>query len=182
MFLHFTNILWDKLSLYVSKRNIILGFVIIILFNLILLPGFPKIFSVPGNYPLDLKFGYSPAEAYKLLSDMGGKGRTVYLLSEIIIDWPYAVIYTFVYSVVIIAVYKNFRFSFRKYLIWAPLFLGIFDLLENSGIVLMIALFDYKITAPAYAASMFTKLKWSFAVLTFLLVLIGLILKSLSRK
>ncbi len=174
--------LWEEISLYVSKRNIVIGFGIIILFNLVLLPGFPKIFSVNNIYALDLNFGYSAKEAYYLLALMSGKERIVYLLSEIIIDWPYAVFYSFFYSIIIVAVFKKSNFNFVKYFLWFPLLIGLFDILENFFIVLTILFFSSKLAIFANLAGLFTSLKWSFAGLTFLAVIIGIINKLLAEK
>ncbi len=168
---------WEEISLYVSKRNILTGFGIIILFNLVLLPGFPALFSVKNSYALDLTFGYSAETAYSMLNNLGSKGRTVYLISEIIIDLPYAIFYSFLYSVVIVAVYGYSKTGFVRYFIWLPVLIGLSDILENLSIVLMIIFYEYKITFLAAAGSLFTVGKWSFAVLTFLVVITGLIIK-----
>ena len=177
-----TENLWHEISLYISKRNIILGFGIIILFNLVLLPGFPKLFSVNNIYALDLNFGYSAREAYNLLGKMSAKERTVYLFSEIIIDLPYAFVYSFIYSVVIAGLFEKSNYVYVKYFLWFPLLIGFFDVLENFFVVLMIILFSNKILILAYLSSLCTTLKWSFAGLTFLIVLLGLINKLLPKK
>ncbi len=172
------NQLWDKISLYVSKRNIITGIILIIVFNLVLLPGFPKLF-LPGNaqmfYPLDLKFGYTPKEAFDILNKLGNKGRNVYMMSEMLIDCPYAVAYSFVYALVIAALFKKPNSNKLKYLILFPFFIGLFDMLENSFIILSVIFFTGKYDPLIYIASGFTILKWSFAFITFLIVLAGLI-------
>jgi len=131
---------------------------------------------------LDLRLAYSPAEAYSLLENLGKYGRIIYLISEIIIDLPYAVIYSFVYALIIAALYKKNKFTFVKYLIFFPFLIGFFDILENTCIVLLISFFYMKITFIAQLASVFTSLKCSFAVVTAFVVLVGLVNNLMNRQ
>ncbi len=173
--------LWNKLSVRANKKNIIVGFIIIVLFNLLLLPGFPKLFSVKNSYPLDLKFGYTSYEAYSLLNQLNQHGRKIYLLSELLIDLPYAVLYSLIYSIIIIALFNNSKIKFHKYFLWFPFLIGFFDIIENLSISLMILFYSHKLKYLGSFAGTVTLLKWIFAAITFCIVLIGLI-KLLLRK
>ncbi len=97
------------------------------------------------------------------------KVRYVYLLSTFLIDIPYAVIYGFVYAVLI-------NFLLRKssvkisFLMFLPLLISIFDVLENIFTVNFLLSYPEIPVRFVPLASISNRLKWLFAVLTLLTV------------
>ena len=62
-----------------------------------------------------------------------------------------------------------------------PFATAVFDLLENAGIVAMLALYPQQVPVLARAASLFTTLKWVFLIFTTVLVLVGFLGMGVSR-
>jgi len=175
-------ILIDNIEKYSTKRNIIIGFFVVLFISVIVFPSFPKLFNDNKvNDVLDLKFGFTIDTVHNSLSNMKVNGRTAYFLSTIIIDIPYALIYGFVYSLIIIfflnklAIYKHY-----KLLAFFPLLTSLFDLIENFGIINFILKFPVIESSFVYYISLSNNLKWICALITFMIVLI-LIIKYLKH-
>jgi len=164
---------FNFLTVHATKRNIIIGVLLIIIFNVLLLPKFPKLFSESNteiNAILDLKFSYTINEAYLLIENLGENGRNTYKLITLFIDFPYALMYGFVYAFIIIMLLNTTTLKRLNYICLAPFFISWFDVLENSGIILILLKYPTKLTAICNLTSIFTSLKWIFATITFLII------------
>ncbi len=102
------SVLYKQLERYATPGMIILGLVIVVLFNLIFFPEFAKCFgvSIPLDLILDLRLYYSSKEVYNFIESLGEKGRDVYQLSEMLVDLSYMIIHTILYSIIIIRLLK----------------------------------------------------------------------------
>ena len=175
-----------------SKRNIMIGIGFIIFINTIAFPFFPLLFSdsnlIAGKI-LDIQFGFTSETVQELLFSMTEKGRHIYYLSTIIIDIPYALIYGFVYSFLIIFLLKkqkDRKMKKRTYLTLAfmPFLITLFDLIENGGILYFITSYPQIDPAVIGFISLSNQLKWVFAGLTFISVaylFIRFVVSSISR-
>ena len=166
------------LEKYANKKTIFIGIVFVILFNVVFLPKFPKLFTdneMPIEYILDLKFHYSSEMAYNIISELGNEGRKIYKLSEILIDIPYAIIYGFTYAFIVIILLKTNKLYKLRYLSIIPLLISFFDILENTGIIIMISNYPENLEIIGNVTPFFTSLKWIFAGITFLMI-IGLLI------
>lgn len=162
------------LEKHTNKKTIFIGIILVILFNVVFLPGFYKLLTdteIPIEYILDLKFNYSPKTAYNIIFELGKEGRNAYKLSEILIDTPYALIYGFTYAFIIISILKINKLHKLKYLSITPLLISLFDILENTGIIIMISNYPKKLETINNFTSSFTSLKWFFAGITFLMII-----------
>jgi len=177
--------LFKIINKYGSKKNIIFGIFIIIVFNVILFPKFAELFlgvKIDIKSILDVKFSYTTTMAYTLFNHLGKDGRNAYKLSELLIDIPYAIIYGFVYTFILNSFKKLKNY---KALILVPLLISFFDLLENSGIIFMLTKYPIKLAIICNLTSIFTSLKWIFAIVTFVLIstnLVWLIIAKISSK
>ncbi len=160
-------------------KNVIIGLLFIVLFNTFLLPILPKILwnsQVSIDEILDLKFSYSFKESYKLFDDLGFVGRKAYLKSALFIDNTYAVVYSLTYAIIIFMLLKNNKLLKYKALVILPIFIGLFDFFENFSIASMLYNYPLQMKNTAFCSSIFTSLKWSFAALVFLIVLINILI------
>ena len=167
-----TNIL----ERYSTKKSIMIGIGFIIFINSIAFPFFPMLFSdsnlITGKI-LDVQFGFSPETVHELLSSMTEKGRHIYYLSTIIIDIPYALIYGFVYSFLIIFLLKkrkHISLQIKKFqiLILLPFLITLFDLIENGGILYFITSYPQIDPAVVGFISLSNQLKWIMAGVSFI--------------
>lgn len=179
---------FNFLTLHATKKNITIGILLILFFNLVLLPEFPKLFlenNTEINSILDLKFSYAVNQAYHILETLGENGRNAYKLNILFIDMPYALTYGFVYAFIILMLLKTTTLKKLNYLYLIPFFISWFDILENSGIVLMLQKYPIKLDNICNVTSIFTSLKWIFATITFLIIvtlLINLIYSKTLKK
>lgn len=166
------------LTKFATKRNISIGLFLIVLFNVILLPKFPELISaieIDIKSILDLKFSYSTDVAYTLFENLREQGRNAYKLSELFIDFPYAIIYGFTYAFIILILFKINNLERFNIVCLTPFLISWFDILENTGIIVMLSKYPTKLNTICSLTSTFTSLKWIFAVITFVIVLTSLI-------
>jgi hypothetical protein len=150
--------------------------------NAVLFP----LFSIPGIKPeniIDLQFGFDQHFVQNLMTELQPGGRRHYLLTTLFIDTFYALIYGWIYALILIFLGKKCGVKDRQlqYLIVLPLLISLFDLIENIGIIYFIKSTPNISVGMTTLFSLANQLKWTFAILTFLLVL-GLILKQAYQR
>ncbi len=179
--------LYRLLEPLVKWQNILIGVIFIILINAVFFPQSDrKRKSVaPEAQPiLDLQYAYSPEEAYSALDSFGENGRNQYLKSVFLIDTAYPLIYGITYSLLLIFLLK-IVFPNRKNLHrWGilPIAVSILDVLENTGIVLLLATYPVRHDGIALATSVFTTLKWTLAILLIIFLIVLSLVWILRRK
>jgi len=168
-----------------TPKNIVFGVVFILLVNLVIFPLFSSE-NVNARNILDLYFGFSIEDVLNSLTEMQSKGREMYLLTTLLIDTPYALIYGFVYALIIVTLLQKRITKINRYLVLTPFFISFFDLLENSGIVYFTVNYPNILPFTAIFVSVFNQLKWIFATITLLIVVFlifrRLFVKSVSDK
>lgn len=162
---------------FASGRNILIFFVLQMLISAGLLPYMQTKFDPQGALGvLDLRFGFTPHEAYNLLSAYGEEGRKAYLLIEAFIDIVYPVIYTITNLLLLSFVFKRgfHANSFIQKLNIFPLLVIIADLVENAGIITMLKAFPERSNSAANFASSAGMFKWIAFGISIALFLLGL--------
>jgi hypothetical protein len=127
--------------------------------------------------PLDLMFFYTPAQAFEMIDKYGEAGRSLYLKIELTADILYPIIYTLFYGLLLSWLFQRaFKTdSPMQKLNLVPVGAWFFDLLENVGIVSMLAMSPSKSTFLAWLTIFFGSLKWAFFLATIGLALVGLV-------
>jgi len=130
-----------------------------------------------GPGPIDLQFLYTPAKAYAMVASYGEYGRAVYRTTELTLDIIYPIVYTLFFSLLVTWLFrKGFPANSRmQRLNLVPFGAWFFDLLENLGIVTMLSIFPSTPAPLAWAAALFTFVKWLFAGASLILVVVGLV-------
>jgi hypothetical protein len=157
--------------------------------------GFMLIFSIPKvmSYSSGMKIfdmmpmGYDLEYAYSLLEKLGIEGRHAYLYYQIPVDMIYPFLFGITYCLLLAyLLHKLDRFKNESfYLCLIPIIAGLFDYLENFGIIDMLVHYPELTDKVVQTATFFTVLKSlfstiSFIVVTALLVVMGF--KKLFRK
>jgi hypothetical protein len=126
--------------------------------------------------PLDLMFFYTPSLAFEMMDKYGEAGRAVYLKIELTADLIYPIIYTLFYGLLLSWLFQRGFRSDSKIQKWNVMPVGAWfsDLLENVGIVSMLAMYPSKSAPLAWLTMIFGSLKWAFFLVTIVLVLVGL--------
>ena len=144
--------------------------VLIVLYLVFVLLLFPALGGGSGAVPLDLMFSYSPGQAYSMIDAYGPQVRHSYAISAMTLDVAYPLTYSLLFSVWLTLLLKsNSRVACTIRML--PFVILIFDLLENSGIVMMLVSYPQRMDALTTVTSLFTSFKWVTAGTVILLTL-----------
>ena len=130
-------------------------------------------FLLPHNIfsnMLDLELFYSKENVIENFSTMGPDGRSIYVLSTLLLDTVYPILYL---SLFLGAYFKLFRSS--KVILFVPVTAFSFDILENLQITRLNLNFPNINEAHVYLSSMTTSLKWIAIAITVLVLIYGII-------
>ncbi len=129
-----------------SGKIVLLLFILTMaVFSLMLLYTIPKVESfAPGIALFDMSpAGYSYEHAISLLETLGEVGRSVYLFQQLPVDFVYPGLFAISYALFLTWLFaKSFEPNSKIFfLVLVPVLGGLFDYLENIGIILMINAF-----------------------------------------
>ena len=154
------------LSGYASVKSILVLAALVLAINLIVRPFFS---GEKSNPPIDLQIAYTPYQAYKLIDNMSANDRRNYMIGEMTIDVIYPIIYTFLFSFILLLLFpKNLIIPFLPY---GAMFS---DFFENFGIVSMLWHYPDKLMYVGWITSVFSSLKWIFVAISVFLIVIGI--------
>lgn len=156
-----------------------------IFFNAVVLPGQQaKIESGSGGMgPIDLQLFYTPEKVYGMIEAYSPEVRASYRLFEMTGDIIYPIVYTLFFSLAVTWLFqRGFASSsnMQKYNV-VPFGAWLFDLLENICIITMLSIYPSTPPALAWISAVFTLVKWLFAGITVILILLGLVKAALNR-
>lgn len=121
--------------------------------------------------------GYSFEYAATLLDELGEIGRQTYLSQQLPLDFIYPGLFAISYTLFLFWLFgKGFaEESPIFYFAFVPILAGLFDYLENIGIILMLRSYPNLSAATVSFTSFCTVLKSGFTIGFYLLLLVGLI-------
>jgi len=169
-----------QLVLFLSRPRVLL--VLIGLYLAFLFGVMPLLMGVgEGVPPIDLAFHYSVEEVYGWIAAYGEEGRRRYMLGEMTFDVAYPLIYTSLF-IGLIGYLIDFQTLVNRpadegrspmvWLVVLPVSIWLFDMLENIGIVTMLANFPEVLAPVAKLTAWATTIKWSLAYLVIALTLL----------
>ena len=120
--------------------------------------------------------GYSYKDAVSLLEALGAEGRDVYLNLQLPIDFIYPGLFAIAYSLLLTWIFsKSYAaHSAIYYFAVIPFCAGLFDYLENIGILGMIKSYPNVPRELVIVSSTFTVLKSGFTTIFFILFFVGI--------
>jgi len=131
-----------------------------------------------GVQPLDMMFFATPAKIFNMIERYGEYNRPFYRSVELTVDIIYPIVYLFFFALLISWLFQRGFAStspIRNYNIM-PLGAWFFDLLENISIVTLLSIFPAQPAGLAWLLIILSTIKWAFAGVTILLILVGLIM------
>lgn len=173
---------------HASGRNVLIFFALQMIISALILPYMQGKFDPTKTLGvLDLKFGFTPEEAYNMLSAYGEEGRKYYFFAEAIIDIIYPIIYTCTNVLLLSYVFKRgfAANSFIQQLNIFPILATIGDFAENAGIIAMLNAFPERAdTAASFASSagMFKWIAFGISIALFLIGIIAWIIATVQKK
>lgn len=180
------NTISKKFHAWATGWRVFILFVLEALMMFYIMPLAAGIMAFAANnsvLPLDLMFFYTPEQAFEMMDRYGAAGRSVYFRIELTADIIYPIIYTLFYGLLLSWLFQRAFKPDSNMQKWNVMPVGawFFDLLENAGIVTMLAMYPSKSEILAWIAMFFGSLKWGFFVVTVVLVLTGLVRAALNR-
>ena len=121
---------------------------------------------------LDLELFYGKEDVVKNLDAIGPDGQNIYILSSLILDTLYPILYTSLFIGAYVKLYKS-----SQLILFLPLTAFSFDILENLQITRLILNFPNINEIHVYFSSMTTSLKWIAIVITISVLIYGIIKK-----
>jgi hypothetical protein len=174
------NAISQKFHAWTTGWRVLFLFILDVLMMGYIMPVASGILALAANnsvLPLDMLFFYTPAEAFAMLEKYGAAGRALYMKIELTADLLYPIIYTLFFGLLISWLFQRAFSPDNKMQKWnaAPVGAWFFDLLENIGIVSLLAIYPSQPAALAWLTMLLGLIKWAFAFLSIGLVLVGLI-------
>ncbi len=169
----------QKLQKYAQGRTILVLFVLtqLIYFGMLNIT-IPHVRDyADGMELLDLKpTGYAATYAHDLLDNLGEDGRHAYLTQQIPLDLVYPGLFAVTYALMLTWL---IRYSFGAksklhYLAYVPIIGGLFDYLENVGIIVLLVRYPNFSNTVAHVTSAFSMGKSLFTTLFFIVLTISL--------
>jgi hypothetical protein len=153
-------------------------FALLLVFNLIVFPGYINEIT-QGEDPriLDVRFGFSPDEAYNTLASFSDRGRIVYFRMLALIDSIYPVVYG-LFFILTASFFLNK--ALKKGSIWrlfnlAAIDIVIFDFLENLFLISLLMRFPERADGLARLASFAGMIKWLSVAVTLGIIVTGIL-------
>lgn len=132
-----------RLKRMASGRNVIIFFIVQMIFQVVIVMGTGAQIEKYGGGPiLDLRLHYSFSEVENFFSVLGDSGKNLYFINQVI-DMGFVVVYGLAYTLLLIYLIKKVfgQKSWLQRIKFAPLLLALIDILENLSIFNMI--FNY---------------------------------------
>ena len=158
------------LGLVSSTKSQIIIFVLLNICGLIF-------FLLPYNIfwnMLDLEPYYNEAKVIASFNAIGPDGRSIYVLSALILDTFYPILYTSLIFGAYIKLFKN-----SKILLFLPITAFSFDIFENLQITRLNLNFPNINETHVFLSSMTTSAKWIVIIMTIVVLSYGIIKKRL---
>jgi hypothetical protein len=148
-----------------SWKSVLILAGIMLCFYFLFFPGFlPK---GEGAVLLDSELGYRANDAYEVIGNYSDSMRRTYILNEVTLDLVFPFVYSFLFAFAIWLLYRRPKLSLFPFLAMGA------DLLENTGLVILMAFWPDKILWLAGTTSFISALKWALVGMNVLIIAIG---------
>ena len=179
--------IFEKIHLKVSGWLVLMLFgVTTCVFSAIIFYSIPAVLEqAPEMKLFDISpSGYSYEYAKELLEAIGPEGRERYLMLQLPIDFIYPGLFAVTYTLMLIWVFSKRFNSGSKIFILAlvPAAAGLFDYIENIGIVIMLKSYPNLSSGVVQFTSTFSSLKSVMTAVFYILLICGLLLLAVKRK
>ena len=159
-----------------GKKILLLFILTNIVYAIMLIITIPKVMSYAGGMKLldMMPTGYNAGYVNSLLNALGSEGRNAYLFQQIPIDLIYPFLFGITYCLLYAFIIKklNKLNSFFFYFCYIPILAGLFDYLENIGIITLLKGYPENITTMSRITSIFSVLKSTLSTIYFVSLII----------
>jgi hypothetical protein len=153
-----------------GKRTLLLVLLTLSVYTYMLLYSIPAVMAYANDMKLldMMPTGYSTEYVRSLLGELGEEGRSAYLWRQIPVDMIYPPLFALSFSFLLSYVlHKGYNSNHRiHWLCITPLAAGLFDYLENGGIVFLLLSYPDLPSWSVTLTSIFSVAKASFTTVT----------------
>lgn len=179
------NTISEKLHSWAKGRWVLAAFIVQAIMAGYVMPLAAGIMAFAANnsvIPIDLMFFYTPEQAYAMIDKYGEAGRSIYWKIELTADIIYPIAYTLFFGLLMSWLFQRGFNSNDRMQKWNVMPVGgwLFDMLENAGIVSMLAMYPAKPAILAWLTMILSTIKWTFAAISIGLILVGLVRAALN--
>ena len=169
--------LTDRLGQWATRRSVLVFVALELLLTAVVLPlAQARIQALSGGVgPLDLRFSYTPAEAYAALGAYGPAGREFYARVDLTAGVAYPIIYGLFFSLTITYFLRR-QGAARPALLrlaLVPFAAMIVDYLDNVCLTVLLLSYPARIDTLAQVSSLLTSTKWILEAASLALLLIS---------
>lgn len=169
----------NLITRYLNGKIILVLFILTnIVYAIMLTITIPKVMNYAGGMKLldMLPTGYNADYVNSLLDALGTEGRNTYLFQQIPIDLIYPCLFGITYCLFFAFIINklNKQNSLLFYLCYFPIFAGLFDYLENFGIITILNSYPDNSTVLSQLTSIFSILKSTLTTIYFIALLTAL--------
>ena len=163
-----------------GKKILFLFILTNIVYSFMLLVTIPKVMGFSGGMKIfDLMpMGYQPEYAGLLLDKLGVAGRSAYLYNQIPVDMIYPFLFGINYCLLLAYFLKQIHHLKAEsfYLCILPILAGLFDYLENFGIINLLISHPHLSDSAVQITSFFTVLKSLLTTISFIVLIVVLVI------
>jgi hypothetical protein len=173
-----------SLSNWINKIStgwiVISTLMIMVLFTALVLPNQARISieETGSSVSPDTTLFYTPDEIYQIAESYGPNGRLAYLKARWTFDLIFPLVYVgFLTTGISWFYHRNpLQKESWRFVNLFPVFGGVFDYLENLATSLIMYIFPTRFPGAAFLSAVFSGIKWSLIVLSFLVYLYLLVI------
>jgi hypothetical protein len=146
----------QTLSKLATGKNILILLALFLLVNFLVVP-----LVYPRFQTLDMLNGYTPTQAYQLISSYGEQGRQSYAIIEVTLDLLYPFVSGLMFSLLILYSFQRGlpNLKWNGWLALLPFAVMLADYLENTCVIILLLGYPRQLTAVAQIANIFTTAK-----------------------
>jgi len=168
----YRNIEGKKVLFLLILTNLIYGFMLLI--------TIPKVMGFSGGMKIFdmMPMGYQPEYAGLLLDRLGVEGRNAYLYNQIPVDFIYPFLFGITYCLLLAYLLDQMYYLKAEsfYLCILPVLAGLFDYLENFGIINLLISYPHLSVSAIQITSFFTVLKSLLTTISFIVLIVVLVM------
>lgn len=124
---------------------------------------------------LDTMLNYSAEEAYQQINAYGENGRTICVLSTLILDSLFPLLYGAFISLILVFLFQKTKY---RLFILLPLLVILTDYIENTHIAILLINFPERLPNVVYLVNFITLGKWALLGLTLMAISFGFFLRN----
>jgi len=161
----------------------IISFIAFLLLTLIMAPTELYLERNTGYGVLDFEFAWTSEKINRIFNAWGSSGKQMELITTYI-DFLYIVCYAFCYSGCILLITRKLKDRAQKiglYVALTPFIAGIFDVIENINLILMLTNDSFIRGGSPFIASLCATFKFGFLIVGWVFIVVGFLVLLINK-